>query len=90
MQKSIKVIFSGVVIPLTCSFVDAQDPHILRVSQRQPTPLIPVQLRCEYAENPLGIDISEPRFSWILQSSQRDTLLSALLNSAPYHVASPL
>jgi len=28
-------------------------------------------LRCEYMENPLGIDISNPRFSWIIESSKR-------------------
>jgi alpha-L-rhamnosidase len=28
-------------------------------------------LRCEYAENPIGIDSSQPRLSWILESSQR-------------------
>ena len=29
------------------------------------------ELRCEYVENPLGIDTSQPRFSWILASHQR-------------------
>ena len=28
-------------------------------------------LRCEYLENPLGIDTAHPRFSWILKSSKR-------------------
>jgi alpha-L-rhamnosidase len=28
-------------------------------------------LRCEYLENPLGIDTSFPRFSWILKSDER-------------------
>ena len=28
-------------------------------------------LRCEYLENPLGIDILHPRFSWIIESSER-------------------
>lgn len=28
-------------------------------------------LRCEYLENPLGIDILSPRMSWVLQSDQR-------------------
>ena len=28
-------------------------------------------LRCEYLENPLGIDVSSPRLSWTLQSDQR-------------------
>jgi len=29
------------------------------------------ELRCEYAVNPLGIDTEKPRFSWVLESSQR-------------------
>jgi len=28
-------------------------------------------LRCEYSTNPLGIETSEPRLSWILESNQR-------------------
>ena len=30
-------------------------------------PMPPVNLRCEYGENPLGIDVTSPRFSWALQ-----------------------
>jgi alpha-L-rhamnosidase len=29
----------------------------------------PVALRCEYRENPLGIDVRQPRLSWVLQST---------------------
>ena len=29
------------------------------------------QLRCEYLENPLGIDTAQPRLSWILESKER-------------------
>ncbi len=29
--------------------------------------LTPTQLRCEYQKNPLGIDITEPRLSWVVQ-----------------------
>ena len=28
-------------------------------------------LRCEYAVNPIGIDVQNPRFSWILESGMR-------------------
>ena len=38
------------------------------------------RLRCEYLENPLGIDTSQPRFSWILASSERGKLQTA------YHI----
>ncbi|MGC8639815.1 MAG: family 78 glycoside hydrolase catalytic domain [Isosphaeraceae bacterium] len=33
--------------------------------------LTPALLRCEYRVNPLGIDVKEPRLSWIVTSSQR-------------------
>ena len=29
------------------------------------------QLRCEYTENPLGIDVPQPRLSWIIEASQQ-------------------
>ena len=34
-------------------------------------------LRCEYHNNPLGIDITEPRLSWISQSEKRGWKQSA-------------
>ncbi len=33
--------------------------------------LTPVQLRCEYLVNPLGMDEQHPRLSWLVESSQR-------------------
>src|SRR6201996_9090539 len=32
----------------------------------------PVHLRCDYLENPLGIDSSQPNLSWQSDSSERD------------------
>ena len=29
------------------------------------------QLRCEYLKDPLGIDTSQPRLSWVLEANQR-------------------
>ena len=37
----------------------------------------PLQLKCEYAVNPLGIDTTRPRFSWLLESGQRAQMQSA-------------
>jgi len=37
----------------------------------------PVQLKCEYAVNPLGIDVAQPRFNWVLSSSRRGQMQSA-------------
>lgn len=35
------------------------------------TKLRPAQLRCEYLTNPLGIDVLQPRLSWIVESEER-------------------
>lgn len=37
----------------------------------------PVTLKCEYASNPLGIDVREPRFSWVLEHTERGQTQSA-------------
>ena len=34
-------------------------------------PRAPADLRCEYLPNPLGIDVSRPRLSWVLNHSRR-------------------
>jgi alpha-L-rhamnosidase len=34
--------------------------------------LAPVRLRCEYAANPLGIDVAHPRLAWGLDADRRD------------------
>ncbi len=52
--------------------------------------LAPVDLTCEYAADPLGLDVARPRFSWVLQSSQRAQLQSAfrvLVASSKEHLA---
>jgi alpha-L-rhamnosidase len=35
------------------------------------------QLTCEYASNPLGLDMKSPRFGWVLEAKARGTLQSA-------------
>ena len=34
--------------------------------------LMPTHLRCEYRENPLGIDAAKPRLSWIIADSESE------------------
>ncbi|WP_276225258.1 family 78 glycoside hydrolase catalytic domain [Niabella beijingensis] len=34
-------------------------------------PLLPVNLKVEYLERPMGLDIQQPRFSWTLQSTNK-------------------
>ncbi len=44
----------------------------------------PHNLRCEYLENPMGIDVKKPRFSWFLEHSERgqvQTAFQTLLSS---------
>jgi alpha-L-rhamnosidase len=39
--------------------------------------LVVQDLRCEYKVDPLGIDVAQPRFSWVLSSVQRNQKQSA-------------
>jgi alpha-L-rhamnosidase len=44
------------------------------------------RLRCEYQNDPLGIDVVKPRLSWIVQSderAQRQTAYQVLVASSP-------
>ncbi len=46
----------------------------------------PIRLRCEYIENPLGIDVKIPRLSWALKSEERgqkQTAYQVLVASTP-------
>ncbi len=48
--------------------------------------LEPFELRCEYATNPLGVDVRAPRLSWALRSDQpsdRPTAYQILVASSP-------
>ena len=43
----------------------------------RPTELSALGLTCEYAVDPLGIDVAAPRFSWVLESTRRGQAQSA-------------
>lgn len=43
----------------------------------------PVGLRCEYRTNPFGIDVVQPRLSWVLESDQRGQKQNAYLARLP-------
>jgi alpha-L-rhamnosidase len=57
-------------------------------SESDPGTILPGALRCEYRENPLGIDALQPRLSWILMSlvpgarGQRQTAYQILAASS--------
>ena len=38
---------------------------------------LPIDLRCEYQSNPLGIDVLKPRLSWIIDSNERCQMQNA-------------
>jgi alpha-L-rhamnosidase len=39
--------------------------------------IVPFNLQCEYRADPLGIDVTQPRLSWQVQSTERDQRQSA-------------
>ena len=62
MKKVIGIVFLAVCVFVSaCSLADQEKGSDLEVTN----------LRCEYLKNPLGIDVVQPRLSWILESSQR-------------------
>ncbi len=40
-------------------------------------PQAPAGLRCEYLENPMGVDVRQPRFFWVLEHPERGQSQSA-------------
>lgn len=40
-------------------------------------PLAPTGLKCEYLSNPIGIDVTQPRLSWVLNHTERNQAQSA-------------
>jgi alpha-L-rhamnosidase len=47
------------------------------MNSRSTAPLLVQELRCEYQDNPPGIDVLQPRLSWKLGSAQRGVAQSA-------------
>ena len=45
--------------------------HGVILNMTQVSPMHITDPRCEYMQNPLGIDVREPRFSWALQDERR-------------------
>ena len=67
---------------MLASAIPTQDEKASKDTEVQPRidRLIPSDPRCEYRENPMGIDVTAPRLSWIVESSQRGQKQTA------YHV----
>src|SRR6516225_5215659 len=49
----------------------------MAMNSRTTDHLMVQDLRCEYQDNPLGIDVAQPRLSWKLVSEQRGVTQSA-------------
>jgi alpha-L-rhamnosidase len=45
---------------------------VVQTETRGAEPLRPTRLRCHHLEEPRGIDIRQPRMSWIVESAERD------------------
>ena len=66
-----KIIFSFVIILLIVNTTSA---------------LNPTALRCEFAENPMGVDVAQPRLYWWVESdkrNQKQTAYRILVASTP-------
>lgn len=63
-----KAFITALIIFLTASVLTncATERHVSTAEDMRP-----VSLRCEYLTNPMGIDITEPRLSWKLESKTR-------------------
>jgi hypothetical protein len=75
MKRIVSGLWGGI---MAMAFIQALDqPSVLGS-------LVPVQLRCEYAQNPLGVDVANPRLFWKLESAtrgQRQTAYQILVSS---------
>jgi alpha-L-rhamnosidase len=56
MKKNFAILLAATLLLPVCSALAAADL---------------ANLRCEYLANPLGIDVTEPRLSWVIESTHR-------------------
>jgi hypothetical protein len=59
---------SAVVLSLLAIFVSGSSSSLAAAAKMGDASPVVAGLRLEYKENPLGIDVRTPRFSWRLQS----------------------
>jgi alpha-L-rhamnosidase len=77
--SNLKILVFASLLALTAGWADSS----LRAAEG---PLAPVNLRCEYLKNPVGIDVRQPRFAWVLSHTERAQVQSAyqvLVASSP-------
>ncbi len=75
----------GILLILICGFCL---PGCVIVEDVAPAgKLIPAELRCEYVREPLGVDVSNPRLFWKLESAlQRDLSQTRAQRQSAYHI----
>ena len=74
------------VLPLLLTCCAALIKERSETMRHIPSHLTPRYLRCEYRDDPLGIDVTLPRLSWIVESSRRgdkQTAYQILVASTP-------
>ena len=72
---SVQTIMKPILFTLLGFFLEFAGAQI--TAARASSPLLPVQLRCDYAENPLGVDSRSPRLFWQFDSPERGQLQTA-------------
>ena len=80
------MIFQPWIKILLVTSVLAFSPNLATASEEITGPHPPDNLRCEYLENPIGIDVKKPRFSWMLKHSERghtQTAFQLIVSSDP-------
>jgi hypothetical protein len=77
-MNKVKLISAIAIVFLLLSGPGCTDEEAASKSGKaQTTGTDAVNLRCEYLVNPMGIDVVEPRLSWILKSGRRAETQSA-------------
>ncbi|MBI4165785.1 MAG: family 78 glycoside hydrolase catalytic domain [Acidobacteria bacterium] len=72
MRSKKNHVVSVVVVALICSFAWLGQPALGASGAGRP-----VALKCEYLTDPVGIDVRQPRFAWVLENSERGQLQTA-------------
>jgi hypothetical protein len=69
-MKQIKTIFVAIIVCVLWAGTSATWPKADIHSSANKLQN-PVSLRCEYLTNPVGIDVTDPQLSWMLESEIR-------------------
>ncbi len=67
----------ALVTVLILSTTGCENGNVMSTNSPHTSKTTVKHLRCEYRVNPLGIDVAEPRLSWILESEQRGQMQTA-------------